>query len=241
MPTKKVAKKKVAKKKKKKKVAKKKATKKKTSKKKTRKAKRKEPVPPHFSRADFDSFYMGSMVVNYFQSMRLNEIKSVVEEFEIMAKKLIKACHIAAHGELIHAPNSDNDEALIKLFGTSEVFFEKLKYNELSFAQCADLFRNLNWACSFGGEPWAVICDEAAKLEQMLPCFENNARAIMIQVDHVIDLEHNTCLFMQSYCDFDMMNYLDDKSFDMVPEDFVEASSRMKTLVGKYVDDLTKA
>lgn len=218
-----------------------KKTKKKVVKKRAKKAtKKKEPVPPKFTRRDFDSFYMGSLVVGYFSIMRQKEIQMVLDEFEVMATKLLDACRIAVHKELWYASEADNEDAVVKLFGDTETFAEKLKYNELTFEQCAELYRKFDWNQCFGGEPWAAICDEAAELEKMLPIFEANAHDIMIKVDRVIDLEHNTCLFMQGYCDFDMLNYLDDKSFDMVPEDFTEASSKMKTLVGKYVDDLTK-
>lgn len=52
---------------------------------------------------------------------------------------------------------------------------------------CGELFRYMQWYSQYGGEPWANICEAWLRLSEA-----NNVDDIIIALDHIIDLQHNT-------------------------------------------------
>ena len=223
----------------------------KTEKKKKMKAlkdlsKKKAPTLKNLKVGDFDDFYVASRGIPYMYIMRPGESKRILETIETFALKIIRAARDAVHSELHHATDEGYDDdaetnmnevVLEARYGSRATFEEKLNVQDLTFEECTALYRTLEWASSYGGEAWATIAEQVAKLEKMLPVFESNVNQVMVQIDHIIDLEHNTSLFMACYVDdFNLHNYLSDKSYGSPL--FQMVSPSLKTIVERYVDDL---
>ncbi len=210
----------------------------------------KSPNIKDFGRKDFDNFYVASHGASHIGKMRPAESRRILEEVEIFAKRLIKMSKDACHGELDFACSGNegacwgevsNTIGLMAHYGSIDAFRAKVNNQKLSFEECAALFRALDWDHCYGGDAWAMIAEETAKLERMLPAFESNVNDIVIQVDHIIDLEHNSCLFMEVYIDqpsfeYGFEEYLDDKSGG-IPS-FKKAAKALMNIVEKYTGPL---
>lgn len=207
-------------------------------------SKKKKPTLKNLLLRDFDDFYVASRGIPHLYTMRSGESKRILEAIEVFAQKIIRAAKDAVHGELEHAVDESdyelgniNEAAIVARYGSMDLFWKKVSAHDLSFEECAALYRTLDWADSYGGEAWAKIAEQVAKLEKMLPVFESNANQVMVQIDHIIDLEHNTSLFMACCVDdFNLHNYLNNKSYGTPL--FRKATPTLKTIVERYVPDL---
>jgi hypothetical protein len=90
------------------------------------------------------------------------------------------------------------------------------------------LFRNIKWDSSFGGEPWAQIADGWLRLHNA-----KHAGEIIVAIDHVYDLQHNTdTVFnkIDSYAkggSYDwVMKALDHKRYLVSPHEMIEHVSK---------------
>jgi len=69
---------------------------------------------------------------------------------------------------------------------------------------CYDMFSNAEWVSQYGGEKWAKIAESWILL--------NNAKSlneIIIYIDHIIDLEHNTGSIFTKFKEFNIHDSMD--------------------------------
>lgn len=173
---------------------------------------------------DFYDFYAASLSIGLLDAIKLpegwaeparEEILTVVNQF---ADKLLRAAKDAGAKELAHVLGSsfsfkptaegryqsllDRVKSLEDNYTTVEEFNKLRSNRKLAFDEMSELFRG-EWGPAFGGGPWADIMKEAAKLQSMLPATAENIGPIFAQIDHVVDLEHNTDTFLSGYVDLE--------------------------------------
>ncbi len=78
------------------------------------------------------------------------------------------------------------------------------------------LFNKGDWADEYGGKLWGKIVKTCIKLEKLLK--KPNSTDLILQIDYMNSLEHNTELYMTDFCSFDYyaaLNnvFLKDKNF----------------------------
>lgn len=130
-----------------------------------------------------------------------------------------------------------NKKIIKEIFKSIENFDKLRAKGNVSFDKAATLFDQLVWAELYGGEAWFKICKELDKLEKILPVFEKNLKKVILQVDHILDLEHNTDTFLNKACDseFSVRYFLNsklkqrDKNWDYMYE-LNKASPSLKRL-----------
>ena len=162
---------------------------------------------------DFYEFYGASLSTRFLGSPKVPEAwnrwaeKRVIPTIESFAKKLLKIAKHACHGELAHFLEScEGAEYLIprlrwveKYSGGPKKLEEKNKNLQFSWDEIIYMFSMPGWQEMYGGASWAAIAQEAKKLESMLPATAENVGQVAFQVDHLIDMEHNSGLFLSDY------------------------------------------
>ena len=179
---------------------------------------------------DFHTFYLASFSASNIPIMRDNEAEKFAEEVERFTTKLLNATRKAINIELnFGVGGSGHLEALIKqIYGSMVKFKTDCKANTLPLAIAAQVFRKGDWSTAYGGAPWAEITRTAGCIEGQLPITSRTVRTLMVQVDHLIDLWHNTARYLDPYVDFDLTKFLNLKSSDFGPDDFDKATPFMK-------------
>jgi hypothetical protein len=122
-------------------------------------------------------------------------------------------------------------------FGSLEEFEKLRSDNKITLTQAASLFNRLEWENEYGegygDRKWAKIAEAAAQLQKFLPVTEQNLGDVVVWVDHLIDLEHNNALFLQSYCGFRLHNFLESKG-KMEASDFKKASPTLHAMYQRH-------
>ena len=211
----------------------------------------------NLSNNDFYDLYGASLSLGLMHSEMLPEAwRSRVEDMMIstvnpFAAKLLRITKAACCRELRHYLSAHvvyesgvNDEIerienviqkLQKKFGSVQTFENKLNELDLSWSEIVSLFGDGEWETDFGGEAWKQIAVEAQKLESMMPATLDNLGEVFVQIDHIIDMEHNTGLFLQGYVKTDnkypqLTKLLNAKTKDWTPEIFKELSPKFYNL-----------
>ena len=130
----------------------------------------------------------------YYSKLKANDIfiswweklgdKSSIGDYELSRKEYSKSNNIDRITSYTAALESTDDKRFVEL---SKFFFD---------------IKNFGWNQEYGGTPWVKICDGWLKL--------NAAKSIpdlMIQIDHVYDLQHNTDSVFNK-----LMTYYNDKT-----------------------------
>lgn len=188
---------------------------------------------------DFHTFYLSSFMASNLQIMRDAEAKRFLEEIESFAKKLLAVTKKAIYNELYdvyHAANGRKSQEVIKqIYGSVTEFKKACKSGNVPLTCAAQIFRKGDWADSFG-PPWAEITRSAGFIEDQLPLTPKTIENFMVQVDHLIDLWHNSGRYLQDYggLNFDLVEFLDVKSQDFTAEDFDRASPFIKGLYERW-------
>lgn len=87
---------------------------------------------------------------------------------------------------------------------------------------CSTIFHDLSWESSFGGDSWGRITDEVINGYESFPGLEFEF------IDHLIDLAHNTNVWIDKFThDQKLLQALDDK-FEKDPLDWAEKVSDRK-------------
>jgi hypothetical protein len=136
------------------------------------------------------------------------------------------------HNELGENGKSNLD-IVKRQWGSLEKFERLRKKNEIEPREATFLFGQLRWQHSFGGMPWATISGTAAQLQRYLPATEQTIGDIFVWTDDIIDLEHNTALYLEVYCDFELKPFLEAKS-EMTADDLTHASPALKSMYKRY-------
>ena len=181
---------------------------------------------------DFHTFYLGSFVVGNVSVMRPKEVEKFIEEIEYFTKKLVANTKRAVIVELGY--NHGNDDIIDRVFGGRDKFNEACTPEKLPLARAAQVFHKGQWSDAFGGKLWADITKTASNLENCYPIRPRTVREVMTTVDRLIDLWHNTALYLDAYCDFPLKQFLDVKSRDYSAKDFTQANSFMKAVYQRW-------
>lgn len=163
-----------------------------------------------FDVQEFNSFYAASLLLTKFGMMRDNEIEKIINFINEFACKLLYVTKAACNTELRHvfgengAYMSCNKHKMAK-------FLRKVLFFKIGFMNAHRIFKNNLWSYDYGGDKWAEIAIEALKLKEMLPSNQHNLGNVIIQMDHIIDLEHNNDLYLNKFCEFNLCEFLSDK------------------------------
>jgi hypothetical protein len=181
-------------------------------------------LPNILDEQDFYNFYGAAHLaglLEYASSGVVREVLNIIEDF---AQKVVKAGRLGASSEMrsnIAVPRQVQKQ--LQYFsakhGGTDNFLSKLGSFQISFAELSELFRSPIMSSSpYGGMLWSEIAKEVGKLESMLPVNLSNVNQVVLQVDRVVDLEHNNDLFLNDYVQFKeagiehLGNLLTDKS-----------------------------
>lgn len=177
--------------------------------------------------SDFHTFYLASFAASNIPIMRDKEAEKFVEEVEIFTKKLLAATRKAINIELQFCSSGNN--SLIKtIYGSRAKFNTDCESGTLPLAIATQVFKKGDWCSMYGGTPWAEIARTAGYIEQQMPITSRTVRALMVNIDHLVDLWHNTARYLDPYVNFDLTKFLNVKSSDFAAEDLSEASPFMK-------------
>lgn len=182
---------------------------------------------------DFHTFYLGSFMASNLRIMRDNEVEKFIEEIERFTKKLLSATRTAICIELNFSA-SQNNEIIEQVHGPLKEFKVACDQGKVPLNCAAQIFRKGTWATMYGGAPWAEITRTASCIENSIPVTHKTIGNLMVQVDHLIDLWHNTARYLDPYVDFDLTGFLDVKSSDYEADNFTEASRFMKGLYTRW-------
>jgi hypothetical protein len=127
-----------------------------------------------------------------------------------------------------------NLDIVKRQWGSLEKFERLRKKNEIEPREATFLFGQCKWQHAFGGMPWATIAGTAAQLQRYLPATEQTIGDSFVWTDNIIDLEHNTALYLEAYCDFELKTFLNRKS-NMTADDLTHASPSLKGMYKRYV------
>jgi len=215
----------------------------------------------------FYDFYAVSLLLPYLhtdlpQSWKKGAGRIVVDIVQNMAESLVQDVKVACMGELKHyimgglvrgsklVPTiTERVNKLKNLFGSVKSFMSSTESGNVSLSQVVDLFSD-PWIGVYGGEAWKDIAVQAQKLESLLPVTLQNIKEVMIQSDHMIDMEHNSDLFLNWFTTFgqDDPDYetdyehlgglLDDKSNNWDEEFFAEKSPQIYALYRNIRDPM---
>lgn len=204
---------------------------------------------------DFHSFYLASYLSNHTHKMRPGEVNILIREVEYFANKMLKITSNALHAELRYARYggtknvfdmdsfvmaghkhriSHNKSILNKKFGSFKNFYISRNKKSFSLSGCANLFKTLKWQPCYGGKAWLKIAECAIKIENSIPIFEHSLKQAILLLDHIIDLEHNSDLFLNTYCTFSLPDFLFRKTYHMSQFCFNRAEPSLKILHEKY-------
>jgi tRNA nucleotidyltransferase/poly(A) polymerase len=210
------------------------------------------PVEGKLTAQSFYNFYAATLLTPYLESAPSVVIKTVIDTIEGFIRTLLSIAKFESHQEVISilsasvlmtsyqmetsraegATNISTKAAmpafiqlgqyLQQAYGGVDKFLEAVQQKTLSPDVLANLFEKILRISAYGGPPWANIVRETAKLEQMLPVIPQNAREVAAQTDYVIDLEHNSNLFLSNYVNIEkavdlppmstLKNFLDQKT-----------------------------
>lgn len=177
---------------------------------------------------DFYDLYAALSLAGYLDRAPSVVVKKVSDTIESFARKIIQISRLESHQEIISALSASlchhyGDEALVskfvdpirKQYGSVDNLLAKVQELNIPADRLAQTLRIFT-VPSYAGEPHAVIAEEIGKLQEMLPVIPQNAAKVAAQLDHIVDLEHNTELFLRQYVDM---------GDAQVPDDF-EAGGR---------------
>jgi len=102
------------------------------------------------------------------------------------------------------------------------------KYRKSCTLKEALVLFNRPWSEAYGGQAWADICREAINLKEAIK--KNDLEKILMYLDRLNDLEHNTSLYLQEYCNFYLRDDLYLKSQETVEFIISKCSSEIKKL-----------
>lgn len=172
-----------------------------------------------FNEQDFYNFYTLSLALPYISKnltpgWQRGAGRVVVGFLQDMAQNIVGMAKVACTTELRHyvaavypeaaTPVNQlikNIERLQETFGSVDQFLKATSSNDVSWDQMIELFGD-PWSQPYGGVAYKTIAEEGKKLEAMLPVTLENLKNVMVQVDHVIDLEHNNDLFLNWFTTF---------------------------------------
>lgn len=98
-------------------------------------------------------------------------------------------------------------DSLEKRFGSVERFNELRLARELSLSELSEMFTEDGWFWRYAGPAWKSIAAATGKLEQMLPVTVENLREVTLLIDHIVDLSHNTGVFLGDYTTLSTAEY----------------------------------
>lgn len=100
------------------------------------------------------------------------------------------------------------------------------------------VFSSADWFWQYGGKPWADIGRAYKVLEHLLPPKSRgvDVRRTVLALDRLNDLEHNTALYLASYCTFDLTRALWHKAWTMTTQRYIidRSTREIKKLAWKY-------
>lgn len=126
-----------------------------------------------------------------------------------------------------------NIDMINSRWGSLKKFEEMRKANKIDLEDGVLLFSQMKWQSMFGGIPWAVIAGTGAMIQKRLPTTQRSVGDILVWTDKIIDLEHNTALYLAVYCDFDLKDFLEEKT-TMTANDLMQAAPSLKGMYKKY-------
>jgi len=94
---------------------------------------------------------------------------------------------------------------------------------ECSLEDALKIFHRDSWAEEYGGIAWAEITKEAINLKKAVE--QENLKKIILYIDRLNDLEHNTNLYLEEFCNFNLgwaLNY----KFEASIHEIISNSSR---------------
>ena len=181
-----------------------------------------------FQARDFYDLYaaMGIAFSNEFERAPNVVVRHVLNTLENFANKIIKISRVESYQEIIQTLSASNykdsglgilddegeidarrsllealSDPLKEKFGSVTELLEKVGDQALEPKVLAEVLRALHLMPAYAGEAHAIVAEAATKLQAMLPVHPSNAAEVGSQLDHIVDLEHNTDLFLRNYVD----------------------------------------
>lgn len=206
---------------------------------------------------DFYDFYCCSHLVGALSRMLDRDVENMCLAVESFANKIIGISRDAIKNELRHRMLGGDRNLcledycdLCKNFSDREIInFNKRELSRInrktkkdSWERYLECFDKLLWHIQYGGKSWNDICRKVEILENSLPVFSRNIKEVIITIDNIIDMEHNTDLFLSDYCRLkindktvELFDFLNDKG-DLKPKDFVNiCSAKVARLASNYI------
>jgi hypothetical protein len=147
-----------------------------------------------------------------------------------IAKKYYNITNYAVRKEIKHIYddwhelNTNNKLLLIK-YNIKDI---KKENSKISLKLIERLFKKAEWDEGYGSFSWATITKECIKLEKLLK--NPNLNELIIQIDHMNDLEHNNGQYMGDFCSFSYLNALVDKQVGCVNFVLYNCSKKVQSL-----------
>lgn len=163
-----------------------------------------------FTAKNFYDLYAAAALAPYLDRAPNAVVRRVTDTIEEFARRLVTISRLESHQEIISTlaaavqeySISWIGEALSDKYGSVDALLAKVQEQALDADTLAALFSGLlAIAGVWGGKPHAIVAEETGKLKEMLPVTPQNAKEVAAQVDHIIDLEHNTDLFLRDWVD----------------------------------------
>jgi hypothetical protein len=161
--------------------------------------------PPLLKKSEFYDIYGISLLLNKgYDDVLLPVILPIAEKYYNITNYAVRK-EILHISDSWHIKNTDN-RYFLNLYNIKDINKEN---STISLEVIKKLFKKADWDISYGGYPWARITKECIKLEKLLK--NPNLNDIIIQIDHMNDLEHNNDLYLGDFCSFIYVCALDNK------------------------------
>jgi len=172
---------------------------------------------PQLNEQDFYNFYGAASLVNFLSTAESSIVKIILNTIENFCYKILSIAKSESIGPLEYAIRNNLLPENVYPEGINS-FLSKLQRGEVPSEKIIEILEKVNAADSnIGGRGSASyrISRAAADLERFLPVLPNNAVQVVFQVDHMVDIMHNTGLMLDGHVSLSKGNiydFLDEKT-----------------------------
>jgi len=165
------------------------------------------------SKKDIASFYMISLCGKYWGAFRNTDRNKILVFMNYFGVKILCITKYAINRELRHLPDMTLACYPYDYLFTGDVWnlkdykkwMSQCEKIHFTFVQSYYCFHSFIWESAYGGKMWGKIALAAQNIEKLFPVAWKTLGDFIVAIDHLIDLEHNSALYLGKY--FEVEDY----------------------------------